>query len=402
MKNRIFSALMLLVVGVVIAFPQEASAVPVFARKYGFSCTMCHSNMPRLNDFGQRYRMKAYRLMDRENQDQTVLESPTPVALRTSAGYNALTYDETTGSDDVSDFTMNGLDLLSAGLLARNIGYFMVYTPQIADRRGVAGQEGNLEMASLVFSNLGCSPWLNLWVGRFEPAYLPFSVKRRLSVSPIEVYDVAFPDGPTFSETQSGLELSGHGAAPFRYAAGIVDGSGTNRTIDSPSDLYGRASYIVGPGEGQTAGQRIGVLGYMGRARPGIGGGKRESFFRLGVDASLNVSVLNVAGQFLYGSDDKTLWPGSDATKDVTWWGSFGELTVMPMVNLVGLARLDYVNMPEVSDQDITRMTAGGRYYFEDNVAFHCEFSHRIDKSVEADVGDAKETSFTARVDFAF
>ena len=36
---------------------QSASAVPVFARKYGFNCTMCHSDVPRLNDFGQRFRM---------------------------------------------------------------------------------------------------------------------------------------------------------------------------------------------------------------------------------------------------------------------------------------------------------------------------------------------------------
>jgi hypothetical protein len=404
MKSRIFSALMLLVVGVVIALPQEASAVPVFARKYGFNCTMCHSSVPRLNDFGQRYRANGYRLMDRENQDQTVLESPAPVAFRTSAGYNGLMYNDEVGLDNASDFAVNGLDLLSAGLLGSKIGFFMIYTPQIAEQRGVAGQEGSLEMASVVFSNLGCSPWFNLRVGRFEPAYVPLSVKRELSVSPLEVYDMTFPEGPAFSMTQSGLELSGHGAAPFRYAAGIVGGSDTNRSIDSPSDVYGRVSYVVGPGEGQTAGQRIGVLGYMGCARPGGSGGKRESFYRFGADASLNVSMVNLAGQFLYGSDDKTLWPGSDATEteDVTWWGGFGELTVMPTVNLAGFARFDYVNMPDVRDQDVTRMTAGGRFYFEDNVALHCEISQRSVKAVVADADDAKETFVTARVDFAF
>ena len=409
MKSRIFSALMLLVVGVVIAFPQEASAVPVFARKYGFSCTMCHSNMPRLNDFGQRYRANGYRLMDRENEDQTVLESPAPVAFRTSAGYNALMYNDEVDLDNGSDFAVNGLDLLSAGLLGSKIGFLMVYTPQIAEERGVAGQEGSLEMASVIFSNLGCSPWLNLRVGRFEPAYVPFSVKREISVSPLEVYDVTFPEGPAFSTTQSGLEVSGHGAAPFRYAAGIVGGSATNRSIDSPSDVYGRISYVVGPGEGQTAGQRIGILGYMGCARPGSGGGNRECFYRFGADASLNVSMVNLAGQFLYGSDDKTLWPGSDATEDVTWWGGFGELTLMPMVNLVGFARFDYVDMPKISDQDVTisdqdvtRMTAGGRFYFEDHVALHCEISQRIVNAVVADADDAQETSVTARVDFAF
>ena len=51
---------------------------------------------------------------------------------------------------------------------------------------------------------------------------------------------------------------------------------------------------------------------------------------------------------------------------------------------------------------DVTRVTAGGRYYLEDNVALHGEFSQRTVKSVVAGVDDAKETSFDARVEFAF
>jgi hypothetical protein len=400
MNRRLFSALLLLAIGMTTALPQDASGIPVFARKYGFNCTMCHSDIPRLNDFGQRYRANGYRLMGRENEERTVLRSPAPLALRTSAGYSVIAYNDAAGESDVSDFSMQGLDLLSGGLLGDDIGYFLVYTPQIEPARGVAGQEGGLEMASVVFSNLACSPWFNLRVGRFEPAYVPFSVKRQLAVSPVEVYDATSPAELTFSETQSGLELSGHGAAPFRYAAGIVGGSATNRSIDAPSDVYGRVSYVLGPGEGQTAGQRIGVLGYLGQARPAAGG-NRASFFRLGADVSLNASMVNLAGQFLYGSDDRTLW-GAGGTKDVTWWGTFGELTVMPAVNLVGFARFDYVNMPKTSDLDVTRVTAGGRYYLEDNVALHGEFSQRTVKSVVAGVDDAKETSFDARVDFAF
>ncbi len=119
--------------------------------------------MPRLNDFGQRYRMNGYQLPDLEDLERTVLESPAPVALRTSAGYTGIKYSEdvmlsdSSMTADESDFRLNGLDLLSAGQLGRDIGYFMVYVPQIAEARGVAGQEGSLEMASIVFSNLGSS-----------------------------------------------------------------------------------------------------------------------------------------------------------------------------------------------------------------------------------------------------
>lgn len=401
MNSRILCPLVLLIGAAATLLPQDASAIPVFARKYGFNCTMCHSSVPRLNDFGQRYRDNGYRLMDRESEEQTVLQSPAPVALRTNVGYTGHRYNAEAGLEDVSDFAVNGLDLMSAGLLGRDIGYFVVYTPQIASGRGVAGQEGSVEMANAVFSDLGRSPWLNLRIGRFEPAYVPFSAKRELSVAPIEAYDAAFPVGPAFSATRSGLELSGHGALPLHYATGIVNGSDTNRSIDSPSDFYGRTSYVFGPGEGQTAGQRIGVLGYLGHARP-EGGGAKESFARAGADASLNFSIVNLSGLFLYGSDDKTLWASSETSKNVTWWGSLGEITIMPMINLAGFARVDYVNMPDISDRDVTRITGGGRYYFEDNVAFHFEVSQLNLKSIETGIGDARQTSVAARVDFVF
>ncbi|NPV49535.1 MAG: hypothetical protein HPY69_21530, partial [Armatimonadetes bacterium] len=132
-----------------------ANAAPVFARKYGFNCTMCHSNFPRLNDFGQRYRNNGYQLPGREDDEQTVLEGPAPIAARTSAGYN---YDKFTNDDeaeDINQFQLNGLDLLSGGLIARNIGYFAIYVPEMEASSGVAGQTGALEMASVVFSNVG-------------------------------------------------------------------------------------------------------------------------------------------------------------------------------------------------------------------------------------------------------
>ena len=48
----------------------------------------------------------------------------------------------------------------------------MVYVPPISAARGVAEQEGTLEMASMVLSDLA-GTWLNARVGRFEPAACP-------------------------------------------------------------------------------------------------------------------------------------------------------------------------------------------------------------------------------------
>lgn len=383
--------------------PGPAGAVPVFARKYGLNCTNCHSGFPRLNDWGQRFRANGYRLPGRENEERTVLESPPPFALRTSHGYTLERFFGGAEGTNTSGFRVHGLDVLSAGVIAPHVSYLMVYPPQLADSREVQGQEGTIEMASVVFSDLG-SPWLNVRAGRFEPAYAAFSVKRHLTVTPYEIYDFSFPGGPMFSETRAGIEVTGSDRR-FAYAAGLTNGSATNQYDDGPADVYARATVVIGAGEGQTAGQRVGVTGYLGQARPGgfriadHGVGALRSCRRIGVDASLNLKQVNLAAQWLYGQDQKELWdpqlPG-----DVCWSGGFAELSWQPLVECVAFARYDLVDVPGAIGQDITRLTGGGRYYFADNLALHLECSRRMIDRVKGD--DPTEDLATARLDLGF
>ena len=38
----------------------EARAVPAFARKYGISCSQCHSAFPALNDYGREFKNNGF------------------------------------------------------------------------------------------------------------------------------------------------------------------------------------------------------------------------------------------------------------------------------------------------------------------------------------------------------
>jgi hypothetical protein len=51
--NGKWLALPLVVVLVVLSLSPSASAIPAFSRRYGTSCTTCHSDFPKLNDFGK-------------------------------------------------------------------------------------------------------------------------------------------------------------------------------------------------------------------------------------------------------------------------------------------------------------------------------------------------------------
>jgi hypothetical protein len=430
-KVILAAAAALVLAGLLPGLIRPAQGLPVYARKYGFECTMCHSNMPRLNDFGQRYRMNGYQLPGRESEDKDVLDSPAPFALRTTLGatYDAYKNAINAGARNLRRFQLNSLDLLSSGLLRRNIGYLVIYTPPLDSSRGVAGQAGSLEMASVVFSDLLYGNRLNLRVGRFEPAYMAFSSARRLTVSPYDAYDFTFRGGAPMAETQEGVEVYGYDRRGYFWAAGVVNGTGTADTGKVSADFYLRASKVFGPGWGQTAGQRVGLSAYYGRAYPEplyavmqfpwygwlypVGSpealsttdcSKRYSYIRLGADASLNFAWVNLSVQYLLGMDRRELWLSDASKKYLLHHSGFLEASLMPTDEFVGFARFDIVkpDKPEQMGQgQITRYTAGLRYYFAYNLAMHLEYSHRQEQRLGG-YPDAKEDFATMRLDVAF
>jgi hypothetical protein len=388
---------------VLMGLVDRAGAVPVFARKYGFRCTMCHVQFPKLNDFGQAFRDNGYRIMGKEAQEKNVFETPTPLALRTSAGYNNASIDNPGGERaDVRAFQLNGLDVLSAGLFSDRIGYFMVYTPEIKGSRSVVAQDGTLEMANVVYGVRSAPVPFTVRLGRFEPAYVAFSVKRTLTVGPYDVYDFAGPEGFAMSDTQTGIELATVLRNRVKLAAGWVNGNETQPASDSPSAFYLRASKTLGRGEGQVVGHRLGAFACFGRNRLAGGTGNRENIRRLGVDASLSLGQTNVMAQYVTGRDDAAL-NTFDPTRDYDFSGGFLEANHSFPHDVLGFARWGWVNTPDEQNQDTKGWTLGLRYYPEMNVAMHVEyFKRKIDHGAADGMSDLDEKMWTVRADFSF
>ena len=71
------AAAMALVAGVMLlGRTAPAAAVPIFAERYGFRCTQCHTAVPELNAFGEHFRRAGYRLPNVPQQHVV------PIALR--------------------------------------------------------------------------------------------------------------------------------------------------------------------------------------------------------------------------------------------------------------------------------------------------------------------------------
>jgi hypothetical protein len=398
----------------------DSFSIPSFARKYGFNCSMCHSGFTKLNDFGQRFRDNGYQIPGQAGKEKTVFETAPPISMRLPLGRT--TYNTKDGT--VNSFNLYGLDLLAAGVLHKNISFLLIYTPRIDEPSamyngsGISGpsQNGALESASLVFSNI-IPNVLNIRVGRFDPGYHIFSSKRTYYlVQPYEIYGMTTTKNSyVFDDNQIGIEASGHFKMGFKYAAGIVSGNGSSPDNNGREDVYLSLSQTFGKGDGQSAGQRIGIFGYFGSqplTLPGtvIGnfgqtnGRNNKSFSRIGFNGSLNYKTLNVQMLYFMGSDDKafnTLSP----TVNYKYTGGFFELDYIGLFNnkLVTSLMYNWIQPPDYdSDREFKAYSALCRYYLGDwqavNVALHAEYTHRITGSTSKYL----ENIFALALDFAF
>ncbi|MFH2048901.1 MAG: hypothetical protein ABIJ12_05605 [bacterium] len=414
---------LLLILGFLLFTPDLSQAIPAFARKYGFNCNMCHTAFTKLNDFGQRVRDNGYQIPGQEGHEKNVLQIAPPIALRTSTG---LIMAHTPGNKvTTSGFRLNGLDLLAAGVMHKNISFLLIYTPRIdeptSDYTGNSegdnpGQPGALESANIIFSNIK-GKGLNIRLGRFEPGYHAFSSKRSFYlIQPYEVYGFTTPNNDfVFDDNQIGIEATGHFRSGFKYTAGFVNGTGANPDNNNAKDVYGAVFKTFGRGDGQSAGQRIGAFGYYGwqptnlnstlMSPAGEADGKaNKSFSRMGCDLSLNWNNLNLMGMLVFGKDDKSL-NDLDSSIDYSYTGGFARLDWTALYNnrMVASVMYNWVNAPNYDDErDISAIAGLLRYYMGDwtavNICLHLEYSYRMIGSEDS----YKEHNLAALVDFAF
>jgi hypothetical protein len=320
----------------------DASAIPVFSRKYQTSCITCHAGYPRLNAFGEAFRYNGYQFP--ENDEEQVKDEPvtlgseaykrvwpgavwpssipgsTPISLR---GRTAFVIGNEGDSLLYSEFGMPALQLIAAASMTENITVFA----------GVhlfeEGEPGSIDRLFVRFGNIFGkflpADLLNLRVGQFIPDLVPFASNHRGITNSAYAFNTYASElgsnftaghvhgtGPFGIENfQLGTELNGIIKSRFRYVAGMVNGNGTALDNNSFRDFYGRISY------------KIGGLGFDGTATEGMNTSYESSFtiglfayngltsensadvyfHRYGFDANLRWKKMNVVGGFISGSD---------------------------------------------------------------------------------------------------
>lgn len=297
-------------VGIVLSFlllvllSPSSFAIPAFSRQYGTSCSTCHVDFPKLNDFGKAFKDAGFKF---PKDDETFIKIP-PVMLGAPAqkdlwphsiwpgtipglppiGLRFNTFFQVTGRNrnnfnnqipgDPSapfiprtDFQTGLLSIFMAGNMGSDIAFW------VDDDLSVGGSaaDGGLGDGYLKFVNVGRflklpTDALSLRVGQFE-LDLPFSPARSWNLSGWDIYDQAnvgamnpaFPqqnvsNAFSLSSAAQGVEFSGgHQYRGYHYSLAIVNqntggtpGGGNNvppvvtYTSDSNfKDLYARFSY---------------------------------------------------------------------------------------------------------------------------------------------------------------
>ena len=296
-----------------------ASAVPVFSRKYQTSCMTCHAVFPKLNPFGEAFRLNGYRL-PAQTEDQ-IKEKPVslgadaykrlwpkmvypsdlpggaPFALNMKMAMLYASSLGDTGKQIVhNDFQLpQEVNLFTAGTLGERFGFFGEVT---FSERPDGGSDVELEHAQLhIDSPFGPENLVHFRIGKFAPnLYDGFQEMWIMTDNGIDTLfnynPIGFAGGTGLSDGGGGVGLPArvrgiemYGVAKHRlfYTVGVdntIGPGGPNGTFgnNSKKDVYARVDWKFGGMglDGDTSGApltaenwrekslRVGLLAYTG------------------------------------------------------------------------------------------------------------------------------------------
>jgi hypothetical protein len=344
---------------------RPASAIPAFARIHRTSCQTCHVGFPKLNPFGEAFRLNGYRMpgeMEPEVKPQSIgaeaykkmwpkaiypsdIPASIPLAMNVKmASVYASSLDENGRSLIKNDFQFpQEANLFAGGTLGEHMSFLSEVTWAENDD-GSSSTE--LERAHLqIGSFIGPKHLVNLKIGKFAPDFADGFHEMWLSTNngidtvftfnPIGLHGgTGLADsggGTSLPSNVKGIELYGVGAHRFFYTVGVANGlgfaNGNTGRGSATKDFYARADYKLGGMglDGDTTGVtlppenwrersiRVGVLGYHGSGKGTDFMVTDEantefniqdrSFSRAGLYASWYYDDLNVFGVLLSGRD---------------------------------------------------------------------------------------------------
>ena len=302
---------------------RRADAVPVFSRKYHTSCQTCHAIFPKLNPFGEAFRLNGYR-MPGETEEQvkqvpvslgseayeklwpkmvypSTLPGNVPLAINVKFADLYVSAQDESGHQILhNDFQFpQEANLFAAGTLGKHMSFFGEFTyGELPD----GGTEVEIEHARLDFVNaFGPEHLFNFRLGKLAPnAWDGFQEMWIMTDSGIDSFfdynPIGFNGGTGLCEGDAcgvglpanarAIEMYGVVAHRLLYVIGVDSPIGPGGSLDSfgsttQKDVYGRLDYKIGglaldgtstgvtlpPENWRETSFRVGFFGYGGHGK---------------------------------------------------------------------------------------------------------------------------------------
>lgn len=337
-KSSIYIALLCIcfVIGMsLFSFPEDANAIPAFARKYNMSCTTCHAPIPRLKAYGDDFAGNGFVLEDQDapryyvntGDDKLDLIRDFPFAMRLE-GFVA----HRTETDREVDFsTPYNIKLLSGGAISDNIAYYLYFF--MSERGEVAG----LEDAFIMFNNLFGSE-LDAYIGQFQISDPLFKRELRLTYDDFQIYRKKVGESNLNLTYDRGIMLTyGFENGPDVIFE-VLNGSGLNHADDFrvyDTDKYKNVAGRISQDIGEYF--RLGVFGFYGKEGQTINDTMASPYYATnevwmaGPDATFSYGdVFELNLQYMERRDDNPSFMQTTPAKEIETRGGLIEANILP------------------------------------------------------------------------
>lgn len=341
-----------------LSVPRKSQAIPAFSRQYQTSCSTCHLDFPKLNDFGKAFKDAGFKF---PKDDQTFLKVPPvmlgapaqkdlwpntiwpgtipgmpPIGLRMNNffqvssrhanAFNQLnppgTPASTVGGFPLvprTDFETGFFSIFTAGNFGSDIAFWVDDDISVAGDNGAGGLgDGYLKFVDLSRFLKMPKDSVSLRAGRFE-LDLPFTQARSINLSPYDIYSEAkigamnsliplqqFVNNQFgLADTANGLELSGgHQYGGYHYSFAVINQNTSGVTQSANTSLFvpsatGGANGGVGFASDSNFKDLYGRLSY--RFNLERDSASRKSIQAAGATGPRDHTYLNLGTYYFYG-----------------------------------------------------------------------------------------------------
>jgi hypothetical protein len=306
---------------------QSAEAIPAFARKYQFSCSTCHSPVPRLKPFGEAFAARGFRLEDPSQEpvratydvgDPTLrLMRDLPLALRVE-GYAQAGEKDSLKVDAQWPWVFKAM---SGGQITQKISYYAYFIIE-------TGEVGGLEDAWLQLNSVFGSP-VDLTVGQFQVCDPLFKRELRLERFDYQIYGTHVGNAGVDLTYDRGLIAAWEFPGKLESVFQLVNGNGIGMADDWGNfdrDNYKNVAYRLARSFKYG---RVGGFAYWGKEKGGSGIANRTYY--LGPDLVIDFSDrLQLNAQYLERRDNNPYFVNGLTTGNWKTRGGFAELVYLP------------------------------------------------------------------------